>query len=98
MNYERLFNPAENGGSPDPEEPGAVAYAWSAHPTHSDVYVFSPRVILAINVALAARRPLLVAGEPGAGKTRLAEAAARVLDWPYYASTVTSRTQAADLL
>ena len=79
MDYKRLFDPATSGGTAEPEEPGAIAYAWSTHQAHSDVYVFSPRVILAVNVALAARRPLLIAGEPGAGKTRLAEAAARVL-------------------
>ena len=51
--------------------------------------VFQPRVTLAINVALATERPLLIAGEPGSGKTRLAAAVAEVLDWQFYPKTVT---------
>ena len=61
-------------------------------------YVFEARAILAVNVALATGRPLLIAGEPGSGKTRLAAAVAEILDWQYYPQTVTSRTQASDLL
>lgn len=62
------------------------------------LYVYDPRLILALNVALAARRPLLLAGEPGCGKTSLARNVAKVLGWWYYQQTVSSRTQAADLL
>lgn len=62
------------------------------------LYVYDPRLILALNVALAARRPLLLAGEPGCGKTSLARNVAKVLGWWYYQQTISSRTQAADLL
>ncbi len=36
------------------------------------VHVFSEDEILAVNTALAARRALLVRGEPGTGKSQLA--------------------------
>jgi len=52
----------------------------------------------AIRAALAARRPLLVRGEPGVGKTQLAAAAAKVLKRPLVARVVDSRTESRDLL
>ena len=44
-------------------------------------HVFDRDSVLAVRSALAARRPLLLRGEPGVGKTQLA-AAARVLRRP----------------
>jgi len=61
-------------------------------------FVFAEEAILAINVALATRRPLLVSGEAGSGKTSLARFAAAALGRVFYRETVTSRTQASDLL
>lgn len=61
-------------------------------------YVFDPAVTLAINVALATGRPLLVRGTSGAGKTSLARALAPLLDCDYRETVVTGRTQARDLL
>jgi MoxR-like ATPase len=63
-----------------------------------DVYVYKAKTILAVNVALATRRPLLVSGEPGSGKSTLAKSVARVLDYWYYKQMITSRTQGSDLL
>jgi MoxR-like ATPase len=60
-------------------------------------YVYSRRIVLAVNAALAAGRPLLLRGHPGTGKSSLAPDVARKLGWRYYASSVTSRTQARDL-
>lgn len=61
-------------------------------------YVYQPDIILAVNVALATRRPLLVAGAPGAGKSTLARNVALVPPGrQYYAKVITSRTQATDL-
>jgi MoxR-like ATPase len=61
-------------------------------------FVFAEEAILALNVALATRRPLLISGEPGSGKTLLARFAALALGYVFYRETITSRTQASDLL
>jgi MoxR-like ATPase len=53
---------------------------------------------LAVNVALATGRPLLVRGPSGSGKSSLAYNVARVLRRRYYEFVVTSHTQAQDLL
>ncbi|MEM7391059.1 MAG: MoxR family ATPase [Verrucomicrobiota bacterium] len=62
------------------------------------VHVFNQRSLHAVNAALAARRPLLVRGEPGTGKTQLARAAAKVLGRAFIAQVVDSRTDPRDLL
>lgn len=59
---------------------------------------FPGRIELAVNVALAAGRPLLVRGLPGTGKSSLAADVAHRLGWRYYEHVVSSRTQARDLL
>src|SRR3569832_730135 len=50
----------------------------------SDTYVATDDLKLAVNAALALERPLLVKGEPGTGKTLLAEEVARALGRPLY--------------
>src|SRR5206468_63305 len=59
---------------------------------------FEPESALAIRAALGACRPLLVRGEPGVGKTQLAAAAARVLEWRLVQKVVEARTESRDLL
>jgi MoxR-like ATPase len=61
-------------------------------------YVYNQAIVLAVNVALATHRPLLLAGSPGTGKTTLAANVAHVLGWRFYPRTVTSRTRARDLM
>ncbi|MGP0063361.1 MAG: AAA family ATPase [Isosphaeraceae bacterium] len=61
-------------------------------------HLFDAESALAIRAALAARRPLLVRGEPGVGKTQLAAAAAHVLRRPLVTKVVDSRTESRDLL
>ena len=56
-------------------------------------YVFNDRIAIALDVALATNRPLLVSGNPGCGKSRLADAVAVAQGWGLLARTVTSRTR-----
>lgn len=62
------------------------------------IYLYNQTIILAINVAMATGRPLLVRGYPGCGKSSLAYNVARVSKRKYYEEVITSRTQARDLL
>ena len=62
------------------------------------VYLHSERIVLAVNVAIAAKRPLLISGPPGSGKSTLARYVAWVKQWRYLKQVVTSRTAAEDLL
>ncbi|MGH8548685.1 MAG: AAA family ATPase [Methylococcales bacterium] len=60
-------------------------------------YVFSDDIVIALDVALATDRPLLVSGKPGCGKSRLADAAAAVQGWNFLGRTITSRTRLEEL-
>src|SRR5437879_3622590 len=62
------------------------------------VYVTDAPIKLALKVALATGRPLLLRGDPGSGKSSLAAYVARNLGWRYYEHVVTARTDATDLL
>lgn len=62
------------------------------------VHVFSRREIDAVNAALGAGRPLLVRGEPGVGKTQLAEAVAVQLQRLLLPFVVDARSESRDLL
>ncbi len=64
----------------------------------AEVYVYSDDIILAVNVALATGRPLIVRGTSGSGKTSLARSVAASQNWNYRESVVTARTQARDLM
>ncbi len=62
----------------------------------TESYLTSDALEAAVNCALALERPLLVKGEPGTGKTLLAEAIARALDAPLLRWHVKSTTRAQD--
>ena len=81
MGYTPLFKPDPEAVRTD----GGVAY------------LYEPGIELAVNVALATGRPLLLRGVPGSGKSTLASDVAWRRGWRYEPSVVTSRTQAQDL-
>jgi MoxR-like ATPase len=60
----------------------------------SSTYVATPDLKLAVNAALTLTRPLLVKGEPGTGKTLLADEIARALGRPLHQWHVKSTTKA----
>src|SRR6188768_2015529 len=62
----------------------------------TDSYLTNESLEAAVNVALALERPLLVKGEPGTGKTLLAEAIAEALGAPLLRWHVKSTTRAQD--
>src|SRR3978361_1357221 len=60
----------------------------------SENYVATPDLMLAVNAAATLKRPLLVKGEPGTGKTMLAEEVAQALGIPLMQWHVQSTTKA----
>lgn len=90
MNYKKIFDPSS---IPIASLPGS-----SGDNQGGAAYVYSDHIVLAVNVALATGRPLLVRGASGCGKSALALSVARHLKWRYYERVISSRTQARDLL
>ncbi|HTP97017.1 MAG TPA: MoxR family ATPase [Burkholderiales bacterium] len=62
--------------------------------TGTDTYVATDDLMMAVNAAITLERPLLVKGEPGTGKTMLAEEVARALDRPLFQWHVKSTSKA----
>ena len=57
-------------------------------------YVATQDLMLSVNAAIALQRPLLVKGEPGTGKTMLAEEVAQALGMPLLQWHIKSTTKA----
>ncbi|MCH5342643.1 MAG: MoxR family ATPase [Acetatifactor sp.] len=60
----------------------------------TDNYVASEELMASVNIAIALKKPLLIKGEPGTGKTQLAEAVARALDKRLIIWNIKSTTKA----
>ena len=62
--------------------------------TGSDRYVATDDLMMAVNAAITLSRPLLIKGEPGTGKTQLAQEVARTLARPLYEWHIKSTSKA----
>jgi len=94
MEYKKLFDP-QPVQSFKLREPAAGA---KGDIGDRSIYVYNEDIVLAVNVALATGRPLLVRGPSGGGKSSLALNVAKVLNRRFYEKVISSRTQARDLL
>jgi MoxR-like ATPase len=83
-----MFQPLEHGTITRLPATAELAESW---------HQWSRREIDALELAVAAKRPLLVRGEPGTGKTQLARAAAQHLSWRLETTTIHARYEAQDL-
>ena len=83
MQYEYQDNPDLIANNPHRDSPDTP-----------EPYIVTPGLRKAVNLAIFLRRPLLLEGEAGCGKTRLARAVAYQLGLPYYRWNISSTTKA----
>ena len=62
--------------------------------TGTDQYIATDELMMAVNAAIVLARPLLIKGEPGTGKTQLAQEIARALERPLYEWHIKSTSKA----
>lgn len=87
------------------ESPLTLKYTGTVQPPqgHKDekgltIYPYLPsdELVEAVNLAITLQRPLLLQGEPGSGKTKLAQAVAFELELPYLSWNIKSTSRAQD--
>jgi MoxR-like ATPase len=74
-------NPSNRPKNAHPDSPG------------TEPYLATEELITAVNLAIYLKRPLLLEGEAGCGKTRLASAVAHELGYPLYRWNIRSKTR-----
>lgn len=75
------------------------SHTWTRVDSHRKCqHVFEDDDVRAVDYAIRSDRPLLLLGEPGTGKTQLAEAVASIFKSPFLSWTVDARTEPGDLL
>lgn len=84
------FNPPFLGTGASPTNPSPQAH------DQPEPYVPHPDLIKSVNLSIFLKRPLLLEGEAGSGKSRLAHAVAYELGLPLYIWTVRSNSKAKD--
>jgi MoxR-like ATPase len=96
MSYSKLFDPIGYEDLRTEQERLAPTLGDSRD---GKLYVYDDgeEIVLAVNIALATGRPLLISGLSGGGKSSLGQHVARLLGRRYYEFVVTARTQAQDL-
>ncbi|HQW09719.1 MAG TPA: MoxR family ATPase, partial [Steroidobacteraceae bacterium] len=62
--------------------------------TGTERYIATPELAMAVNAAVILARPLLIKGEPGTGKTQLAEEIAATLQRPLFEWHIKSTSKA----
>jgi MoxR-like ATPase len=92
LRYSRIFDPDSRRGAK--RRSPVTGYG---DQRGSPDYVYTEQITLAVNVALATARPLLIQGPAGSGKSSLASDIARRMEWDFYEEVISSRTQARDL-
>jgi MoxR-like ATPase len=91
MTYKPLFK------APEKQESLTAKNRTAGDVDDGAVYVYDPDIEMAVNVALATARPLLISGPPGSGKSSLAPNVAKVKEWRYIRQTISTRIEARDL-
>jgi MoxR-like ATPase len=92
LTYRKLFDPGL------PPKGCAETHEIVADRAPAQAFLFDEYLVLAINIARATGRPLLLRGDSGVGKTSVARAVAWHVGWSYVQIVVTSRTLARDFL